>query len=370
MASALPDWLDHYTDVPAWVLYGEMPSEKILWVNERLARDMNHPREWFIGRLNSEIWKDSQERGAGRKAMAEKRSIDIVSDGQDLLGNWRWLDARLTPIDDRHLLIICEDITARIKLAGLRLVLGQGVAGHASGTFSEEFARQLLEGASLDAICKARSMSPAEVLAKLGRLVGQQASVETGIRVPPPVGDRPPHDDDRVPDWVEHYWDLPGPVGLLDYPALHVLWVNRQVLERNRMTRDEVIGLDAHTVWDDLPNWKKIIETTMTELRSVDSVHQGHTLRGEQQWMHVRTTPVGHDRLLILSEDVTADIRLQALRLLLGLNPEGPSGRVELSEPFARLLLDGASVENIAVALEMSPDEVRGQAGLILGRSH
>lgn len=366
MAASLPDWLRHYVKVPAWVLYGTV--DHMMWVNERLAWDMGKPREWFVGRSSKEIWTDSQDRNAGQLALAEHRSIDVIGDGRDLHGKWRWLDARLTPVDDEHLLIVCEDVTARIQLAGLRLILGRGLAAKSEGQFSEEFARQLLQGASLEEICNARSMTPADVLAKLGRLVGEQTDVESGVRVPPPVEDASAPGE-GVPDWVEFYRDLPGPVVLLDYPALEVLWVNREVLERNRMRPDEVVGLSARDLWQDAPEWMEIVERTMTERRSFDTVQQGQNLRGEQQWMAVHTTPLARDRLLVLSEDVTADIRLQALRLLLGLNPPGARPAAQISEAFARLLLDGATVANITTALEMSADEVRGQAGLILGRS-
>ncbi len=369
MSAHLPEWLDHYLNVPSWVLYSDVVNDQVRWVNKRLAEDLEKPREWFVGRASTEIWSDSQERRAGRRALEEKRSIDIIGDGRDLRGNWRWLDARLTPIDDTHLLIVCQDVTARIQLAGLRLVLGRGLAGKSQGQFSEDFARQLLEGASLEEICKARSMTSAEVLGKLGRLVGEQAEPDPGLNVPPPV-EEPPTVVEGVPDWVQHYWDLPGPAGLLDYPALSVLWVNRQVLERNRMRLEDVVGLNAHDVWKDITDWPVVIDRTMGERRSLDFVHHGHNLRGEQQWLAVHTTPVGKDRILILAEDVTADIRLQALRLLLGLNPPKGDEAVEVSDAFARLLLDGASVANIAAALEMTGDEVRGQAGLLLGRSH
>jgi hypothetical protein len=366
MAESLPDWLDHYLKVPAWVLYGTL--DEMLWVNERLARDLGEPREWFVGRSVKEIWADSQDRGLGKIALAEQRSIDAIGDGRDLRGNWRWLDSRLTPVDDRHLLIVCQDVSARIQLAGLRLILGGGVAGESQGEFSEEFARLLLNGASLDEICKARSLSAVEVLAKLGRLVGEQTETDSGVRVVPQVAEEPELGA-GVPRWVEYYWDLPGPAILLDYPALEVLWVNRQVLERNRMTPEEVVGIKAREIWEDVSEWMTVVERTMNEQRSFDTVHQGHNLRGEQQWMAVHTTPLGKDRLLILSEDVTADIRLQALRLLLGLNPSGPRPEAHITDAFARLLLDGATISNIAAALEMTADEVRGQAGLLLGRA-
>ncbi len=364
----LPDWLKHYLRVPAWVLFVEMPSERILWVNDRLAADLGERRPWFVGRAVGEIWTDSHKRRSGHRAIEENRSIDVIGDGRDLRGTWRWLDARITPIAGNRLLVICQDISARIKLAGLRLVLGRSFSTETRESFSEDFARQLLEGASLEDICAQQKLEPTQVLAKLGKLVGEQ-DASAGLQLPPAV-EAPPEDMPLVPAWVSHYWDLPGPTLLLDYPALTVQWVNRAVLERNQLRAEDVIGTDARAVWEDVPIWLSIIERSMAEHRSIDAVHHGHSLRGKQQWMSVRTTPVSTSQILIFSEDVTADIRLQALRLLLGLNPDGAFGPAQISDAFARLLLSGASVANIAAALELSAEDVRGQAALLLGRAH
>ena len=368
MTEELPNWLEHYLQVPAWVVYKSVPDDRMLWVNQRIAEDMGKPREWFVGRSDSEIWTGGDEAKQGRRAVDEGRVIDVVGDGHDLRGTWRWLRARLTPVDRQHLLIVCQDITARIQLAGLRLVLGGDFAGTSQGDFSEGFARQLLEGASLQEICDAQSKKPTQVLAKLSRLVNGPRAPTDGIRVPPAIGPNaevPP----GVPEWIEYYWDLPVPAALLDYPDLGVLWVNRCVLERNEATQSEVIGLNGRAVWSDLGDWIATIDETMRQQRAIDSIQYGENLRGLQHWSAVRTTPLGADRVVLVSEDVTAEVQLQALRLLLGLNPASGAGPANISEAFARLLLDGASVENIAAALEMSREEVLGEAGLILDRA-
>ncbi len=153
MGEALPGSLEHYLQVPAWVVYKSIPDDQMLWVNQRIAEDMAEPREWFVDRSDSEIWSGGDEAKQGRRAVDEGRVIDVVGDGHDLRGTWRWLHARLTPVDRQHLLIVCQDITARIQLAGLRLVLGGNFTGTSEGDFSQGFARQLLQGASLQEIC-------------------------------------------------------------------------------------------------------------------------------------------------------------------------------------------------------------------------
>jgi hypothetical protein len=370
MTIELPEWLEYYMQVPAWVLFKSVPENRIYWVNESLAESLDKDREWFVGKSISDIWTDSRIEvpGNDRRAVEENKVIDAVSEGRDVNGEWRWLDSRFTPVGKERVLIIIEDITARIKLAGLRLVLGRGLAGESRGDFGEEFAQHLLEGASLDSICKAEHAQPAEILAKLGRLVGESTEPPEGIKVPLPVDHDTAGKD--LPDWLDFYWTLPGPVVLLDYPPLTVLWVNQFILERNEMTMEQIVGIDGHQVWANLSEWLSVVERTMRENRSIDSLQQTKNLRGRQQWMAVRTLPLGPERLLVLGDDVTAAIRLQALRLLLGLNPVGPAGPVTISDAFARLLLGGATVGNICAALELSQDQVLGQATMILGHSH
>jgi hypothetical protein len=366
-AEPLPDWLEHYLCVPAWVLFKSLPENEILWVNESLARNMAKDRRWFVGRDAGEVWIDSRADSPGydRRAVEENRVIDAISYGHDLNRRWRWLSARLTPVGKRRVLIICEDITARIRLAGLRLVLGRSVAGEPRGRFGESFARKLLEGATLEDLCASEGLQPAEVLGKLGRMVADQSAPGEGIRLPDTDACEPATVS-HLPDWLGFYWDLPGPAIFLSYPELDVLWVNHFVLERNEVRQEDVVGMNVYDLWSAAEIESGIVRA-MREHRCVDTLRQGQNLQGRQQWMFAHITPVGTDRILVLGENVTADIQLQALRLLLGLNPAGPDAPVKISDAFARLLLDGASVANICAALEMPADEVLGQAGLIMG---
>jgi hypothetical protein len=69
-----------------------------------------------------------------------------------------------------------------------------------------------------------------------------------------------------------------------------------------------------------------------------------------------------------MGEDVTARIRVQALRLLLAIRDdagEAPGGVID--DAFARLILDGASIANLCAALGLSESEVLGRLGAILG---
>jgi len=368
MSHALPDWLEHYESVPDWVVYESVADRQILWVNQRFAADLGKPRDWFVGRHQKDVWTANVPTSSGERAVAEQRTIDAVSGGHDLAGNWRWLNARVTPVGTEHVLVVAQDITSRIQLEALRLVLGRDFGGEI-GDIDRDFAEQLLQGASLSELCKEHDQTTVQVLGKLSRLVAPDSVDSRGLRVRRPVDCRS-ESARGVPDWIHRYWDLPSPAVYLDYPKLWVLWVNQTVLERNETTLEQLVGLNGREVWSDVSGWLGKIDETMTTGQPCEFVHYGENLRGHHQWMAVQLTPVSRDRLLLLAEDVTSDIRLHALRLILGLSPTANSARGQLSEPFARLLLEGASANNIAAALEMTRDDVLGQAGLILDRGN
>ncbi len=368
MSHALPNWLEHYESVPDWVLYESAADHRILWVNRRFAADLGKPREWFVDRCQDEVWTANAPRSDGDRAIAEQRTIDAITGGHDLAGNWRWLHGRTTPVGTEHLLIVAQDITSRIQLEALRLVLGRDFGGEI-GDIDQDFAEQLLHGASLPELCKEHNQSAAQVLGKLSRLVAPGELDSRGLRVRRPIDCRS-ESARGVPEWIHRYWDLPSPAVYLDYPRLCVLWVNQAVLERNETTLEQLVGLNGREVWSDVSDWLAKIDEIMGTGQPCDLIHYGENLRGHHQWMGVQLTPVSTDRLLLLAEDVTSDIRLHALRLILGLSAPASSAKSHLSEPFARLLLEGASANNIAAALEMTRDDVLGQAGLILDRGN
>ena len=367
MPSDLPAWLDYYLHVPVWVLFSSFPEHRILWVNERVAEDNRRDREWFVGRAGAEVWPESSGGGhLDAQAMAEGRAVDTIVDGRDLSGVMRWFDVRRTPIGTDRILHVLEDVTASIKLAGLRLVLGRGLAGESRTKLNESFARQLLEDTSLEDLSKGQGMKPADVLAKLTLVVSEHVHPATEGPLRPSVDDALP--TEGLPDWVQHYRDLPLPVGLLDYPSLHVRWVNRIILERNKVQLEDVIGRHVEELVSEGPEWRPFCERAMAERGPIDTIQVGRNLSGEQRWVFLHLTPVGSDCILAMIEDVTAQLRLGALRLLLGLSPSGHDEVLDLDESFARLLLDGASVANLCAALEMSQSEVLGKLGLVLGQ--
>jgi hypothetical protein len=131
---------------------------------------------------------------------------------------------------------------------------------------------------------------------------------------------------------------------------------------------EAVVGRQAEEIWPDSASWRPTIDKAMRERRSLDSMQVGHNRRGEQHWIILHCTPMGPDAVLLMGEDITARIRVQALRLLLrvGDSAEQPSDSA-LNDAFARLMLDGASVTNLCAALELSESEVLGRLGAILG---
>ena len=162
MPSKLPPWLKHYLHVPAWVMVRSVHDHRILWVNQRLVDENHRDRKWFVGRVPTDVWPDADRwRHLDDQSAAEQRVVDAIADGKDLGGVFHWLHIRRTPIDSDRLLIVGDDVTARIKLAALRLVLGKGIAGESRIKLDDQFARQLLEGASLEALSTAHGMEHA-----------------------------------------------------------------------------------------------------------------------------------------------------------------------------------------------------------------
>jgi hypothetical protein len=367
MASPLPVWLDHYLSVPSWVMLRAMPGHRILWVNERLAEDNGRDRDWFVGKSIDEVWPETHAwLHYDVQAIAEGGSVDTIVDGHTLNGVFHWLDVRRTRIDRERLLVVAHDVTAAIRLAALRLVLGKGISGSSKARVNEGFARQLLEGASLDALSDTQSMQRGEVLANLALLVADQCHPRSFVPAVPMI-ENAPSPSEGIPDCVRYYWDLPVPAGLLEYPSMRIRWVNRLILENNRMEMDAVVGRQAGEIWRDSAAWKPVIEKAMNGNTSLSSIQGGYNLRGEQHWIILHCTPMGSDAVLLMGEDITARIRVQALRLLLGMRNSGEEGAGAIDDAFARLMLDGASVANLCAALQLSESEALSQLGAILG---
>lgn len=367
MTPALPAWLDHYLPVPSWVMLRSVSEGRILWVNERLAADNERSREWFVGKRIDEVWPQTHAwLHYDVQAMSEGDSADAIVDGHTLNGVFHWLDVRRTRIDRDRLLVVAHDVTAAIRLAALRLVLGKGISGSCKAKVDEQFAQQLLEGAPLEALSESQDMKREEVLANLALLVADQCHPSPPTPAVPRIEDGPSLGE-KVPDCMRYYWDLPVPTGLVDYPSMRIRWVNRLILEHNRIEMEAVVGREVDEIWQDAASWKPSIENAMREKRSLSSIQVGRNLCGEQHWTILHCTPVGHDAVLLMGEDVTARIRVRALRLLLGIrDTAGQEAGGVIDDAFARLMLDGASVANLCAALGLSESEVLERLGAIL----
>src|SRR5262245_42279276 len=117
---ALPNWLEHYRYLPAWVVLHD--HGRILWVNEQLARDNDVAPEWFTGKNIGDVWMLGKF-----EPMADgvDHVPDVILDLRDHAGVLRWLQLHRTRVDANSVLIVARDVTADLKLHGLRLLLGR-----------------------------------------------------------------------------------------------------------------------------------------------------------------------------------------------------------------------------------------------------
>jgi hypothetical protein len=356
----LPSWLEHCRYLPAWVVLHD--HTQILWVNERLAHDNGKPAEWFVGKSMLELWT------LGEIEPMEEHAVhapDVVVDLRDRTGVLRWLQVHRTRIEGGAIFVVGRDVTADLKLHGLRLLLGRTLATGSRARLDEPLARQLLEGNSLDAICTTRGIDRAAAISQLALLVAEGPPPPEPSFVPPPLQPpiQPPSD---LPDWLMHYEDLPVVAAVVEHPDLRVRWVNQHAL--GGQPAEAVIGRPVDELLADARDLHRLCDRAIAEQRPVDGVGAVRVRSNQQHWMVCRTTPLGGVHILVLEDDVTAEIRLQALRLLLGVDTAPTAGGAITIDPsFAQLLLAGADVANLCAALELSERDVLSRIGQLVG---
>jgi hypothetical protein len=357
---ALPDWLEHYRYLPAWVVLHD--HGRILWVNERVAQDNGAAAEWFVGRRITDLWT----LGAIEPMAAGVDHLpDAVVDVRDRRGRLRWLLVHRTRVDAGSVLVVARDVTAELKLHGLRLLLGRTLATGSRAALDEALARQLLEGRSLDDICAARGTDRAAALSQLALLVAAGPPEPQPSFAPPPLHAHLPPPGD-LPDWLAHYEDLPVLAAVIDHPELRVRWANEHALAG--AAAESVIGRPLEELLADARSLRRLCDRAIAERRAVDGIGAVR-LRGDRlHWLVCRTTPLGGAHLLVVEDDVTAEIRLQALRLLLGVDAAPARGAPPaIDSSFAQLLLAGADVANLCAGLELAESQVLSRIGELVG---
>lgn len=366
--SQLPDWLEHYLLLPVWAMVRSVENDRIQWVNDELAQANERPRDWFVGQTVVDVWPDSVPwRHLDSQAVEQGRAVDTIVDGRDRAGVMRWFKAHRTPIDADLVLVVLDDITADLKLASMRLMLGRNVALESHTKLDQHFARQLLEGASLDELCDDNETKREEVRGTLALLVGEGIPPEIPWRNPPRprLADAEEPESLTVPEWIRCYDDLPIPTGVITHALREVLWVNAILAENNRQPREALVGRKLEEIWSGAADLPSMTHRAMAKGQPMESIHVGRNLAGDQRWGLVRQIPMDHDLLLVCATDVTAKLRLHALRIILGLKPaDNPAPPVD--EAFARLLLKGASLPNICAALELSAQTVLGNLSAMM----
>lgn len=364
--SRLPSWLEHYVPLPVWALVRSVRSGIIHWVNDQLAEDNERPRAWFVGQTVVAVWPDGHAgHDLDKQAVDEGRTLDTIVEGHDRTGIMRWFKAHRTPVDAELVLVVLDDITADLKLASMRLMLGKNLALESHTKLEQSFARQLLEGATLDELCERDDAKREEVRGKLALLVGEGVPQHAPWRSPPRRFDPEKAESIAVPEWIRCYDDLPIPTAVVTHASREVLWVNAVVGENNHEPREALVGRKLEQIWSGAADLPSMTHAAMAKGQTLESIHVGRNLTGDQSWALVRQIPLDHDQLLVCATDVTAKLRLHALRIILGLKPTDTAAP-PVDDAFAQLLLKGASLPNICAALELSPQTVLGNVAAMM----
>jgi hypothetical protein len=98
------------------------------------------------------------------------------------------------------------------------------------------------------------------------------------------------------------------------------------------------------------------------------------TFEGETRWFQVHHEPVPPDRtaghgwcVLASGVDMTDEVQMAALRLLLGLRKRDTRKLDEGDERFVRLLLQGTTIRGISIALQMPVSQVTNRLSALAG---
>ena len=107
-----------------------------------------------------------------RETLASGKPLKRLRAGVTAAGHYVVVQATQFPLDDGHVLGVSVDVTADLRLAAQRGMIGSPVESRAAPKTSEAFLRLVLEGATVAEICAALELSADEVYAKLARLIG------------------------------------------------------------------------------------------------------------------------------------------------------------------------------------------------------
>jgi PAS domain S-box-containing protein len=173
--------------------------------------------------------------------------------------------------------------------------------------------------------------------------------------------------------WLDPFEDAASEIWLRD-PSCVLLWVNAAFAAASGHSREELIGTQVGHWLPASREPSAAITAKVLETRCGHNVIRSVPLNDVTRWFQVHHEPVAPERtaghgwcVLATAVEVTDQVQMAALRLLLGLRKRDVRKLAEDDEPFVRLLLQGTTIRGLSAALRMSVSDVTGKLSALAG---
>jgi PAS domain S-box-containing protein len=173
--------------------------------------------------------------------------------------------------------------------------------------------------------------------------------------------------------WLEPFEAAASPIWLRNSKSI-LLWVNDAFAASTHHARKELIG---SKIADWLPDERKRSEALTRKVitsRSRHNVIRSVKIDDAVRWFEIHHEPVPPERtaghgwcVLASAVDVTDNVQMAALRLLLGLRKRDARKLDDGDERFVRLLLHGTTIRGISSALQLSVAQVTNRLSALAG---
>jgi PAS domain S-box-containing protein len=173
--------------------------------------------------------------------------------------------------------------------------------------------------------------------------------------------------------WLDPFGASGSNIWLRDSESV-LLWVNAHFVTSIGRPREELLGRKVADLFPAERRRTADITGKVIEERRAHEVIRSVNLQDLTRWFEVNHAPVPPERtaghgwcVLANAIEITDQVQMAALRLLLGLRKRDTRKLDEDDERFVRLLLQGSSIRALSAALQMSVDEVTGRLSALAG---
>lgn len=173
--------------------------------------------------------------------------------------------------------------------------------------------------------------------------------------------------------WLEPFETSASAIWLRDSASI-LLWVNAPFVASVGRPREDLLGKKmAHWVPTERKRAAALTEEVIRS-RTAHNVVRSVAVKGEARWFQVHHAPVPPDRtaghgwcVLASAVEVTDQVQMAALRLMLGLRKRDARKLEDGDERFVRMLLQGTTIRGLCTALQMSVSQVTSRLSALAG---